>query len=198
MSLWGTLAGIGVGVATGNPVTGAATATAVNSATSGGGGATSCPGQPNAEAAYLLANMSAADRQSLLSAASAIGGQYAYKAIQANDAYNLAFHVAGGDDCKVSSTEGKAFASQFWSLVSKYGLSSGGGTVPLTTSTGPSAIERIYEGVKEYGRAVVGGAVEGAAASAQAGAAGAGTAALGSSLILPLLFGVVIFMLLRK
>jgi hypothetical protein len=195
MGLWGTLTGLGVTAVTGgNVAAGAAAATAVNSATSSTK-KSSCPGAPNAEAEYLLQHMSAADRQTLSNAAAPIGGQYAYQAIRANDAIALAFHVAGGDDCKVTSTEGKAFVATFYQLVEKYGVGSGGAAVPTTTG-GP--IQATVEGIKGFFGGIIAGASEGAAAAAQSGAAGSQTAALGSSLLLPLLFGLVLFMLLRR
>lgn len=132
MSIWGVLTGVSVGAVTGNPALGAAASAAVSAATTP---KTACPGQKTQELAWLMAIISGPDRQSWLSAAGAGPGGKGYwaAAINGNDAASLAFHLAGGSDCKVTTTEGKAFVTFTLNLLNRYESMTGLPQTPTVT-----------------------------------------------------------------
>lgn len=142
MSIWGTVAGIGVGIVTGNPALGATTAGVVNSATSGGSSATSCPGQKTAEIQWLMGIISPSDRNAWMQAAGGLigaGGIAVADKIAQNDAAGVAFDAAGGADCKVSSDAGKAFTSYTLALLNRYEQTTGLPQTPaIVTQPGTS------------------------------------------------------------
>jgi hypothetical protein len=91
-----------------------------------------------------MALISAADRAAwLTAAANGPGGKgWWADAISRNDANAMAFHLAGGDDCQVTSAEGKAFVAYTTQLLNRYEAETGlPRTSTVVTQTQPGPVE---------------------------------------------------------
>jgi hypothetical protein len=159
-----------------------------------------CPDQPTATAAFLLSVISPADFQALFAVAN---DDSTRAALNTGDANRLAWHVAGGDDCRTTSEAGRKFVSKFWELVQKYGQDQE--VVPVPTQTGngndKSDVDVIVEGVKDFFTGILGGAVEGAKGAATAGGTASQTQAGFASVafLLPLVIvAAVVFFIARR
>lgn len=133
-------------------------------------------------------------------------------------AQRFAWHIAGGNDCKVTTVTGKAVVAYFNQLVAKYSPAVGefsGSLSPQATGTAQqmdatglggqikSIGENLWNTAKQIATATVSGAVAGAQASTTGASAGAQAGTIATQNALPLLlFGglglVAVLLLTRK
>jgi hypothetical protein len=143
---------------------------------SGGEGNGSCPGQPTTEMQWLLSVVSNADRAAWVQYNAGIdtsSERVWTVAVQTNNAQRLAFEMAGGADCKLTSEGGRALRDYALNLLARYKNSTGQAPIPTVTSTQQSGIRQVGDSIVDYGTAIVQGAISGASGAASAGSGAA-------------------------
>lgn len=141
----------------------------------GGGGRDTCPNEPSVMAVqFMMQSLTPAERTEFVRLYRAAAGNDPY----ATDPKRIAHDMAGGDDCKVSSSTGKAFSDFGYRMLSRY---SQGVNVPTSYTdsadkpTIGSVVGSIWDDLKTAGGNVIGGTIEGAVAGATGAAQGAAT-----------------------
>lgn len=120
-----------------------------------------CPGQPTEAAALLLERISDSDAAALISVTP---DESTANAIRTRNPEWLAWHVAGGFDCRTTSSRGKEFVAAFNRLVQKYADQSGGQLVRTTPGAGSD--EGFIDLASPYAQASISPAVLAVAALA--------------------------------
>lgn len=108
----------------------------------GGSDATSCPGQySGAQLGNLLTAMSSTERAALYQLFNKVNAGTVQPEFRGVDLDWMAFAIAGGGDCQVTTTNGKALVAMIHELFAKYPQAlAAGSSTPYPTSAPPPVI----------------------------------------------------------